>query len=68
MELTINGEAKSVDESATLDYVLAEVGVTQERAGVAVAVNDSVIPKSQWADRRLSPGDRVEVIRAVQGG
>jgi sulfur carrier protein len=35
---------------------------------VAVAVNDQVVRRPDWAVRRLAPGDRVEVVRAIQGG
>ncbi|NUL34928.1 sulfur carrier protein ThiS, partial [Streptomyces lunaelactis] len=31
-------------------------------------VNESVVPRSQWAGTPLGDGDRVEVLTAVQGG
>jgi sulfur carrier protein len=37
-------------------------------AGVAVAVNDSVVPRGLWGSTSVRPGDRVEVVTAVQGG
>lgn len=36
--------------------------------GLAVAVNDAVVPRSVWAGTWLQPGDRVELLSAVQGG
>jgi sulfur carrier protein len=36
--------------------------------GVAVAVNDDVVPRASWSTTALRPGDRVEVLTAVQGG
>lgn len=36
--------------------------------GVAVAVNDGVVPRPSWENRALVAGDRVLVIRATQGG
>lgn len=36
--------------------------------GLAVAVDGSVIPRSQWAQTPLSAGQIVEVVTAVQGG
>jgi len=36
--------------------------------GVAVAVNGEVVPRGGWAGTRLTDGDTVEVIMAVQGG
>jgi len=36
--------------------------------GVAVAINGEVVRRAEHANRVLKEGDRVEVIRAVQGG
>jgi len=36
--------------------------------GIAVAVNDRVIPRGQWDDVVLQQNDRIEIIRATQGG
>lgn len=36
--------------------------------GIAVAVNDAVLPRGLWATTRIAPGDRVEIVNAVQGG
>jgi sulfur carrier protein len=36
--------------------------------GVAVAVNDEVVPRRAWSATALADGDRVEVLTAVQGG
>jgi len=37
-------------------------------SGVAVAVNDDVVPRSRWLETALADGDRVEILTAVQGG
>ena len=39
-----------------------------DRRGVAVAVDAEVVPRSEWARRRLDDGARVEVLTAMQGG
>ncbi|MET4225473.1 sulfur carrier protein ThiS [Oerskovia enterophila] len=36
--------------------------------GVAVAIDDAVLPRSTWSSTILRDGDRVEVVTAVQGG
>jgi sulfur carrier protein len=36
--------------------------------GVAVAINDAVVPRGTWAGTVVAPGDRVEIVTAVQGG
>ncbi len=37
-------------------------------AGVAVAVNNAVVRRADWAEKTLSDGDKVMVITAVCGG
>ena len=36
--------------------------------GVAVAVDDAVVPRGSWATTVVAPGDRIEIVTAVQGG
>jgi len=36
--------------------------------GVAVAIDDAVVPRGAWGATVVRPGDRVEVVTAVQGG
>ena len=66
--VVLNGQPTPMPERGELLKLLARLQITPETPGVAVAVNDRVVPRAQWADWRLSPGDRVEVVRAVQGG
>lgn len=67
MRLVVNGEPRNLDGHRLAD-VLATVGLEPERPGVAVAVNGEVVRRSDWAERTLEEGDRVEVVTAVQGG
>ena len=39
-----------------------------EPPGVAIAVNDTVVPRQRWAAAELTDGDHIEIITAVQGG
>jgi sulfur carrier protein len=68
MELVINGEHRQLSDVHTLDEVIGRLDLAGQERGVAVALNDQVVPKSEWEEKKLSPGDRIEVIRAVQGG
>jgi sulfur carrier protein len=36
--------------------------------GVAIAIDDVVVPRGAWSTTTVRPGDRVEVVTAVQGG
>ena len=68
MIIVMNGKKTSAAEAVTLIMLLQENGINANTDGVAVAVNSRVVPKSKWADVRLSDGDAIEVINAVQGG
>ncbi|MGC6456169.1 MAG: sulfur carrier protein ThiS [Coraliomargaritaceae bacterium] len=67
MNVTVNGEDRSFSEGATLQALLVEMGMSANK-GIAVAVNQSVVPTRQWAECQLSEGDAVLVIQATQGG
>jgi sulfur carrier protein len=68
MDLTINGKKQQIEDAGMLADVLRHIGVAIDRGGVAVAVNDRVVPRTEWDAHEVHPGDRIEVIHAVQGG
>ena len=64
--VSFHGERTGVGAGSTVGaFVDARVG---ERRGIAVAVNDEVVPRSEWDSTGFADGDRVDVVRAVQGG
>ncbi|RCV55277.1 sulfur carrier protein ThiS [Marinitenerispora sediminis] len=66
MQVIINGEARDVPPATTVADVVRSL--TSAANGVAVAVNDQVVPRTGWADTAIGPDDRVDVLTAVQGG
>jgi sulfur carrier protein len=62
----VNGTAREVPAGCALADVVALVSRAQ--SGIAVAVNGEVVPRGSWPDTRLTDGDRVEVVTAMQGG
>lgn len=67
MNITINGEPHVAPDRATLAGALSALGVVVER-GVAVAVNDRVVPRDKIPAFALKPDDRILLITATQGG
>jgi sulfur carrier protein len=65
-EISVNGEARSLTSGTTVRDVVTSL--TANPDGCAVAVNDAVVPRSDWPARAIEPGDRIEVLTAVQGG
>jgi sulfur carrier protein len=71
MTITINGITANITTAArriTLDALLRQNGITPEKKGIAVALNDEVIPKRLWIDTWVTGSDRLEIIQASQGG
>ncbi|MFC4610185.1 sulfur carrier protein ThiS [Streptomyces maoxianensis] len=66
LNVSVNGEAREFATGTTLDALVADL--TAAPSGVAAAVNEAVVPRSQWSGTLLDDGDRVEVLTAVQGG
>jgi sulfur carrier protein len=48
--------------------LVTTLGLPPEGRGIAIAVNDVVVSRSRWKEHELCEGDRVEIVRAVQGG
>jgi sulfur carrier protein len=66
MRIWINGKPHELPEPVTVADALAVLGAPS--TGVAVAVDDELVPRADWAGQRLAANARVEVLTAVQGG
>jgi len=67
MRLSVNGAPREEPDGATVAE-LVELLTPGRTRGVAVAVNGTVVPRTNWPAVRLSDGDAVEVLTATQGG
>jgi sulfur carrier protein len=65
--IRLNGRDEVV-VADTLAALLEEKAVDVAQRGIAVAVNGEVVPRAAWAETPLRSGDRVEIVRARQGG
>ena len=66
MRIWINGASRELSAPVTVAEALLALGAPA--SGVAVAVDDELVPKTDWARHRLRADARVEVLTAVQGG
>lgn len=70
MRLFVNGEPRDCDAD-TVDALFrreAEESGIEDAQGIAIALNGRVLRRKDWADTTITPGDRVEIVRAMQGG
>ena len=66
MNVSVNGEPRVLAAPVSLEALVT--GLTTAPSGVAAAVNETVVPRGEWAATLLADGDRVEVLTAAQGG
>ena len=70
MRLNVNGEERvcAYGDLATLWRAeTAQLDLPNPK-GFAIALNGAVVRRDAWASTPLNDGDRVEIIRAMQGG
>ncbi|MBX9932544.1 MAG: sulfur carrier protein ThiS [Methylobacterium sp.] len=70
MKLTVNGTPREyeVRDIETLFRIEAEETGIESPQGIAIALNGRVVRRRDWAETTLVDGDRVEIVRAMQGG
>ena len=66
MQLTVNGQPRSLDAGSTITDLLHAMGLADKR--VAVEVNRAIVTRSAHATHTLADGDSVEVVQAIGGG
>jgi sulfur carrier protein len=66
MLINVNGTERDVPDGATVTEMLAALGVPAR--GVAVAVDGTVVAKTDHEHTVVPDGADVEVLTAVQGG
>jgi len=65
--LQINGVEEEVTVATVAELVAAR-GVDPAARFLAVALNGSVLHRSEWPSKLLSAGDNIEIVRPFSGG
>lgn len=66
MQITINGEPKTIDLNLTIEQLIAQLQVDIRLA--AVEKNRIIVPKSRYSETRLEEGDELEIVSFMGGG
>jgi sulfur carrier protein len=64
--IQLNGEPYSIDGDAHLLTLIEKLNLRRGR--IAIELNQSVIPKAEWPEISLRPGDQLEIVNFVGGG
>ena len=67
MTIMLNNKPQEIADHLSLAKALHTLEI-HSLNGVAVAVNNTVIPKKEWDTHQLQPNDILVLIRASQGG
>ena len=67
MQITINDESYTFDENISLENAVESLDL-KETNGIALALNEEIIPKSNWQNTILNEEDKIIIIGAVAGG
>jgi sulfur carrier protein len=68
MELKINNQIKHFPLDSLTVQALLDIEIPEKQNGIALAINNTVIPKSDWNSHFLNPTDDILIISATQGG
>ncbi|MCU7548116.1 sulfur carrier protein ThiS [Chitinophagaceae bacterium LB-8] len=67
MEIQLNNQPKKISPHSSVQQLLDEV-VGEKQKGIAIAINNTVIPKSAWTQHLIQSNDNILIIKATQGG
>lgn len=67
MEILLNNQHKEIEAQQSLQQLLNEV-VGEKQKGIAVAINNTVVPKADWPQHFIQANDHILIIKATQGG
>ncbi|PRX49878.1 sulfur carrier protein ThiS [Salegentibacter salegens] len=64
--VNVNNTAHTFNSPSSLQDLLMQLAISEK--GIAVAVNNQIISKSDWDRHELAEGENILIIRATQGG
>lgn len=66
MKIIINQKPVEISQCISLEGVLSELNLSSQ--GMALALNQSIIPQTQWAQTQVGEGDEIDLFQVIAGG
>jgi len=66
ISIQLNGQDKTLPAQITLTELLRELAISNQ--SIAVALNEEIIPRSEFSKVFLQNQDRIEIIQPIGGG
>jgi sulfur carrier protein len=66
MKITVNNDTQSINNASSIAEMVTQLNI--EPKGIAIAINQTVISKSDWNNTTLKENENITIIKATQGG
>ncbi len=66
MQITLNGKITNIDKNLKISHLLKKYNIEQNM--VAIEINLEILPVSQYEEREIKEGDKIELVEFVGGG
>lgn len=66
MKVIVNGEPREIPDAISVAGLLGHLGM--EAGRVAIERNRDILPRTEWEETRVQPGDAFEIVQFVGGG
>ncbi|PXW34639.1 sulfur carrier protein ThiS [Klebsiella oxytoca] len=66
MQVWFNDEPFQCAEATSVADLLTQLG--QQQPGVALALNQHILPRERWEDQLLQEGDQILLFQVIAGG
>jgi len=67
MKIKVNKREKIMPDNISVSELIKLLGYS-DTSGIALAIDEEVIPKAQWDNTKLSDGANITIIQATCGG
>ncbi|WP_077154125.1 sulfur carrier protein ThiS [Bacteroides bouchesdurhonensis] len=66
MKVQVNNKEVEIDSASTLTQLITQLKLPSQ--GIAVAINNKMIPRTEWECFSLQENDNLVIIKAACGG
>jgi len=66
MYIKVNNKQQEISENTSVQQLVEQLNITPN--GIAIAINNNVVTKSEWNSKIINNNDDVLIIKSTQGG
>ena len=66
MYIKVNNKQQEISENTSVQQLVEQLNIPTN--GIAIAINNNVVTKSEWNSKIINKNDDVLIIKSTQGG